>query len=145
MDFGRQILVISLMSLLSFFYIRGFIYGIKLYQLNNSAYKKRKKGETIKEWFLYTRYKDVIPKGWRIFYFFLLVLHAVFFIICIVGCIVGNSISQTIGDFIAKFAFYFDGVWVFIFHLLFWSKKPGYAYERWIQKKKGQDPDNKKK
>ena len=141
MDFGKQILVIFLMSLLSFFYIRGFIYGIKNYQLNPSAFKKRKKGETIKEWFFYTRYKDVIPKGWRIFYFFLLVLHFIFFIICIVGV----SISQTIGDFTAKFAFYFDVAWVFIFHLLFWSKKPGYAYERWIQKKKGQDPDNKKK
>ena len=142
MSFERQILVIALMSLLAFFYDRGFILGIKNYQLNNSAYKKRKKGETIGEWFLYTRYRDIIPKGWIIFYFILLALH----VLCFIICIVVNFTSQSkIGEIVAIFTFFFDVAWVLVLHILFWSKKPGYAYERWIQKKRGQDPANKKK
>ena len=99
MSFERQILVIALMSLLAFFYVRGFILGIKNYQLNNSAYKKRKKGETIVEWFLYTRYRDIIPKGWIIFYFILLALH----VLCFIISIVVNFTSQSkIGEIVLK-------------------------------------------
>ena len=47
----EQILAIFLCWLLALFFIRGFLYGLKLYQLNNSAYKKRK-GGSLKEWFL---------------------------------------------------------------------------------------------
>ena len=45
MSIERQILVIFLSFCISFFCIRNSIYHIKLDKLNNSAYKKRKKGE----------------------------------------------------------------------------------------------------
>ena len=44
MSIERQIILLVLSELLSFIYFRGFIVGIKFYQLNKSAYKKRKKG-----------------------------------------------------------------------------------------------------
>ena len=46
MSFKNQVIVIILCYFLSVFFIRGFLYGIIRYQLNNSAYKKRKKGTT---------------------------------------------------------------------------------------------------
>ena len=80
----RMLLALGLAFLLAYFFYRGFLWGLKLYRLNNSAYKKIKKGETFKEWFLYSRYRDVIPKPLLAFYFFLLVLHATAFLICII-------------------------------------------------------------
>ena len=47
----RMLLALSLVFLLAYFFYRGFLWGLKLYRLNNSAYKKIKKGETFKEWF----------------------------------------------------------------------------------------------
>ena len=48
--YGDQIFVIIGLFLLSFWMIRWYLWGIKTYPLNNSAQKKRKKGETIREW-----------------------------------------------------------------------------------------------
>ena len=48
----RMLLALSLAFLLAYFFYRGFLWGLKLYRLNNSAYKKIKKGETFKEWFV---------------------------------------------------------------------------------------------
>lgn len=45
----RMLLALSLAFLLAYFFYRGFLWGLKLYRLNNSAYKKIKKGETFKE------------------------------------------------------------------------------------------------
>ena len=42
----RMLLALSLAFLLAYFFYRGFLWGLKLYRLNNSAYKKIKKGET---------------------------------------------------------------------------------------------------
>lgn len=142
MSLFRQILVISMTFLVSFIYLRSFLYGIKRYQLNTSAFKKRKKGETILEWFLYTRYKDVIPKGWRIFYYAFIIFNFSCLLVCVILSIL--KVPQTVGTFIAKLSF-INCIWMTVVGLLFWSKKPGYAYERWIQKKRGQDPANKKK
>ena len=75
MSLKNQIVVIFLCFLVSFIYIRGFLYGIKRYQLNNSAYKKRKKGETFKEWLFYIRYKEEIPKILRVLYYSVLIIH----------------------------------------------------------------------
>lgn len=45
----RMLLALGLAFLLAYFFYRGFLWGLKLYRLNNSAYKKIKKGETFKE------------------------------------------------------------------------------------------------
>ena len=83
MTLKNQILVIFLCFTLSFVYIRGFLSGVKTYQLNNSAYKKRKKGETFLEWLSYSRYKEEIPKILRVFYFAVLFVHLSCIIICL--------------------------------------------------------------
>ena len=137
MSISVQILVIFLCLIVSFLYFRGFLYGIKRYQLNNSAYKKRKKGETFKEWLFYSRYKEEIPKMLRVLYYTVLVIHPVCLIACVFAYII--TLSLNLGEVLAIFIAGFDVVWMLVIALLFWNPRRDYAYERWITKKRGQN------
>ncbi|MBR2342747.1 MAG: hypothetical protein IKA64_00665 [Clostridia bacterium] len=143
MSIKNQIIVIILCFILGFFYLRGFIWGIKLYQLNNSAYKKRKKGETFKEWLSYSRYREEIPKAIRMLYYFILIFHPVAIITCafIHFSELSQDFSQSLGYIIAVLVVFVDSAWMLIIHLLFTRIKPGYAYSRWIKKTRGQKKD----
>ena len=135
MIFKNQVIVILLCYFISLLFVRGFLYGIKRYQLNNSAYKKRKKGETFKEWLFYSRYKEEIPKILRILYYIVLIIHPMCIIAALFACIIPLNLGKAIEFFIAGF----DAFWMLVIALLFWSPGPGYAYERWIAKKRGQN------
>lgn len=139
LSLGGQIFVVITCYLLSFLYIRGFLAGVKYYQLNNSAIKKRKKGETFKEWFLYSRYREEIPRILLIVYFVIVAIHP----LVLISCIIISFIKPLdgFGHTLAKGMFMFDGLWMIIIQLLFWQAKPDFKYERWIEKKRG----NKKK
>lgn len=142
MTVRNEIIAISLCFGISFFGIRGFIYGVKRYQLNNSAFKKRKKGETFKEWLFYSRYKEEIPKALLILYFCVLLVH----LVCLVLCVFINIIKKlsTIDEMLVILVLAFDCLWMLILSLLFWSPGPDFKYERWITKKRGQKPRNKR-
>lgn len=136
MSLRNQVILIISLFLFSFIYIRLFFCGIKRYQLNLSAYKKRKKGETFKEWLFYSRYKEEIPKILRYLYYTVLLIHPVFLIFCMLAHII--KFSFNLGEALAIFIAEFDCIWVLILALLFWSPGQKYAYERWIAKKRGQ-------
>lgn len=138
MIFEHQIIVILYIYILVFVFIRGFLYGVKRYQLNNSAYKKRKENETFKEWLLYSRYKQEIPKVLRILYFVVLIIHPVSLIACLLMYLI--DLSLTVGWLIAVIIVVFDSLWVSAIALLFWSPGRSYALNRWIKKRRGQKP-----
>lgn len=141
MSLKNQIVVILLCFLISFIYIRGFLYGIKRYQLNNSAYKKRKKGETFKEWLFYSRYKEEIPKILRVLYYSVLIIHPACLITCLFAYII--TLPLNIGRILATAIAGLDAAWMLVIALLFWSPGRDYAYERWITKKRGQKHNKK--
>lgn len=141
MSLGRQVIMILLCSFIALPFIRGFLYGIKRYQLNNSAYKKRKKQESFKEWLFYSRYKEEIPKILRILYFVVLILHPAGIITCLFVYII--RVPWNIGEMLALEIATFDGIWMLIIELLFWSPGPDFAFERWIKKTRGQKPKKK--
>lgn len=134
MSFKNQVIVILLCFFIAFIYVRGFLYGIKRYQLNNSAYKKRKKGENFKEWLFYSRYKEELPKILRLLYYTVLIIHPV----CLIACSFANNIALplNLGGALAIFIAGFDVVWMLVIALLFWSPGRDFAYERWITKKR---------
>lgn len=136
MSLKNQMVVIVLCFLISLLDIRGFFYGIKKYQLNNSAYKKRKKGETFKEWLLYSRYKEEIPKILRVLYYSVLIIHPVCLLTCLFIYIIELPLS--VGGILATAIAGFDVVWMLVISLLFWTPGRDYAYERWITRKRGQ-------
>ena len=135
MSFRNQIIVIALTFFLSFCDIRHFLWGVKRYQLNNSAYKKRKKGESFKEWLFYIRYTKEIPKILRLLYYTVLLIHPISLIVCVFLYFikipfVGGVIAITVAGV--------DAVWMLAIALLFWTPGSDYAYERWILQQRGQ-------
>ena len=142
MSFKSQIIFILLLYFLSFTDIRWFLYGVKRYQLNNSAHKKRKKGETFKEWLFYSRYKEEIPRILRVLYYTILIIHPTCIIICLFAHVI--TLPFNLGEEFAIFIAAFDVIWGLVLHLLFWSHGPRTPYERWITKKRGQKGKKKK-
>ena len=142
MNFNRQIIVIFICYFLSFLFIRGFLYGAIRYQVNNSAYKKRKEGKSFKEWLFYSRDKEELPKILRILYHLILFSHPIGLIICAIVHFI--NLSFNIGEAIAFFFVSFDVLWILVIALLFWSPGPGFAYERWITKNSGPRKKNRR-
>lgn len=133
-----QILIILLGFLGEFSYVRALLYGVKLYQLKRSAYKKRKKGETFKEWLFYDRWKNEIPKILLIYYYAIGIIHAVGLFECWFFHML--YLKYPVGTVIAKGIVYLDSACIFIIGILFWSPKSDIPYERWIVKRRGQKP-----
>jgi len=136
MIFKNQVIVILFCYFISLLFIRCFLYGIKRYQLNNSAYKKRKKEETFKEWLFYSKYRKEIPRILRVLYYSILIIHPFCLVVCLLAHIM--KLSLVIGGLFATAIAGFDFVWILIIALLFGGPGRDFAYERWITKKRGQ-------
>lgn len=137
-----QLIGILLCWLLSFWIIRWYLWGIKIYPLNPSARKKRKKGETIREWFLYTRYREEIPKFFLGLYFVIVFLHAAVLIVWVIQHFVGPY--PFFGHCMTVTLIVFDAVWMLLLRLMFWSRDGDMPYERWAPKKRGMPPKRRK-
>lgn len=138
-----QLIGILLCWLLSFWIIRWYLRGIKIYPLNPSARKKRKKGETIREWFFYTRYRQEIPKFFLGLYFVVLLVNMAALLVWIVQHFMGPY--PDVGYLIFLCLAAFDGAWMLLLRLMFWSRDGSMPYERWAPKKRGMRPKRKKK
>ena len=68
-EYYTYIIIFFLYFLRQYLGLRSCISSIICYRLNTSARKKRRKNQSFKEWFLYTRYRDVVPKFFLIWYF----------------------------------------------------------------------------
>lgn len=133
-----QLIGILLCGLLSFWIIRWYLWGIKIYPLNPSARKKRKKGETIREWFFYTRYRQEIPKFFLGLYFVVLLVNMAALLVWIVQHFMGPY--PDVGYLIFLCLAAFDGAWMLLLRLMFWSRDGSMPYERWAPKKRGMPP-----
>ena len=114
-----------------------------MYQLNNSAWKKRKKGMTFKEWFFYTRYRKEIPRVMLLLYFVIVVIHPSVLVICFLLYLLGPH--PEIGGNFAKGVMWFDVGCLVILEVAFWNwhdRSPNYS--RWIKKRRGMPPKRKK-
>lgn len=140
--YHQQIIAIILCALLAFLTIRWYLWGIKTYPLNNSAQKKRKKGETIRERFLYTRYREEIPKFFLGLYFVIVFLHAAVLIVWVIQHFVGPY--PFFGHCMTVTLIVFDAVWMLLLRLMFWSRDGDMPYERWVPKKRGMPPKRRK-
>lgn len=137
-----QLIGILLCWLLSFWIIRWYLRGIKIYPLNPSARKKREKGETIREWFFYTRYRQEIPKFFLGLYFVVLIVNMAALLVWIVQHFMGPY--PDVGYLIFLCLAAFDGAWMLLLRLMFWSRDGDMPYERWVPKKRGMPPKRRK-
>ena len=138
MNLQRQVALIMICWILSFWCIRQENSGIIMYQLNNSAWKKRKKGMTFKEWFFYTRFKKVLPKPWVWTFFILFFLHVFTLIILIPAIFIPDLYIYT--DYIVRGLAIVDLVTRVVTYALLWSpKEKGPKYERWVKRYRKKD------
>lgn len=133
---------ILLLYPLSFAMIRSHIGGILGYQLNRNAWKKRKKGETVKEWLLYSRFREEIPKAILILYFIILSIHPVAMLVCYI--VYRAELPAEIGACATYSMLYFNAAWTTVLSLMFRrGKDKRVRYERWIKRRRGQTPRKK--
>lgn len=142
MRLQNQIAIIILCWALAFISIRSLLSGIISYQLNNSAYKKRKKGMRFKEWFFYSRYREEIPKILLLLYFVIVFGHSLMVLVCLLLHLVGPY--PEIGGVLTEGVMIFDFAWTVLYGLMFWSRDSAPAYSRWIKKKRGMPPKRRK-
>ena len=109
--------------------------GNKRISFKQKCKKKRKKGQTLKEWFLYSRYRNEIPKTFLMLYFLIVFIHP----LALISCIIFRFIEELtkFGQLVLIGITLFDGIWFVILKILFWSPGPNIPYERWISKKGG--------
>ncbi len=138
MNLQSQTALILICWVVSFFYIRWLLSGIICYQLNNSAYRKRKMGMRFKEWFLYSRYREEIPKILILLYFVIVFGHPLMLLVCLFLYLVGPY--PKIGRILAIGVAIFDFGWQVIYVLAFWTRDSKPDYSRWIKKKRGMPP-----
>ncbi len=133
---------ICFLLLVAFAGIRLQIGGIIDYQLNKNALKKRKIGQTAKEWLLYSRFREEIPKPYLTLYVLVFTLHPLGLLLCVIAkaaklpeevCTITNYILSC-----------FDSAWILLYTLMFRrGKDKRIRYERWIKRRRGQTPRKK--
>ena len=136
MSIGGQIYSILFGYGLGFAQMRLILGCITIYQLNNSARKKRLKGQSLKERFLYSRFRDVLPRFAVIWYFIVVAIHPLILAVCVILTLA--DVSNEIGKWVAVSTFGFDLFWIIGSWFLFYDPKDGgYKWSRWIKKKRG--------
>ena len=135
MGIGAQVCVILLGYFWGFLYMRLFLGAVINHQLNTSAQRKRKKGQSIKEWFLYSGFRDVLPRLAVIWYLIIVAIHPIALTAYIILTLAG--VPQAIWKWVFLSPFLFDLVWMAVVKIMFWQLEPGFKIDRWIKKKRG--------
>ena len=135
MSLGRQLLALFLSGILSFWYFRLFMSGLKMYLLNRSALKKREKKETPIKWLLYSNFKDVFTVGFRIAYYVFLSARIFLILLCVVLYLVSPQLSSSVGSNIAKYTWCFEVAVLFVVYVLLYFPDRKCHLDRWIKKK----------
>ena len=143
MTLWQQIYINFGVLFITMYYYRGFLDGAVLYQINNSAYKKRKKNQSFQEWLLFSRFKEEIPRVFMLLYYTIWILHLLGFVLSLFFYFI--NFSAKFGSVTVFIIIGFDSISMLAIALLFWSSKPGYKYSRWIKKRRGQPPKDRKK
>ena len=143
LNLQRQLALVMICWVLSFLSIRQEISNILEYLLNKSAFKKRNKDMTFREWFLYTRFRKEIPQIMLFLYVVIVIGHPLILVFCFLLYLLGPY--PEIGGNLAKGVIAFDVGWLLLYAIAFWdwpNRLP--KYSRWIKKKRGMPPKRKK-
>lgn len=117
---------------ISFLYIRSVLSSVKELYLKRRECENRKRNQTFKDWFLYTRYRDTIPKILLRLYFIIIVIHPLIFLLAML-CLLIKDLYIYIWN-ISKGVFIFDAIYFWIITLLSFNPKSPWAdYKRWIK------------
>lgn len=131
LSFPWQILYWLIISIFAYIYMRCSINGLIRFYYSNSAKKKLKKNQSVKEWFTYSKFKK-IPKWVVNTYFVAILMH----IIALVFFLVFRFVESTVifsGWFLSLIA-YIDGISYILIAILYWTTDGSIPYNRWFKK-----------
>lgn len=135
MKITDELIVFTLLFFFMFISLRGFIMGICDYCLKKGERKKIKKGQSFKEWLLYSRFKNVIPKILLYLYYSFIISHFIFDLFILVAIIL-NKFSNIVHSLTVDIIFIDFGI-LLILNIAFYTPKRGeYNYGRWIKKRR---------
>ena len=114
--------------------MRIFLNAVICYQMNKNAIKKRKKGQSIKERLLYSRFREELPRLAVIWYFLLTPIHLLILAAHIILILVG--VPNEVWRKMILVTFFFDGGWIVVLYFMF-CRSYGFKFDPWIKKKRG--------
>ena len=131
-------IIVGIICILFFYWLsvwlyRGVLDAIIRYQMDKNAAEKRREGQSRKERFLYSRFRDVLPRFAVIWYLIIVAIHPIALTAYIILTLAG--VPQAIWKWVFFSPFLFDAVWITVVHVMFWQSKPGFKIDRWIKKK----------
>lgn len=121
-----------------FFMFRWFFWNVTDFMLNKKERKRRKNGQGFKEWLMYSRYRDAIPKLWLFLYFIFMIVHLINLVIALVSGAFHIPSKHTV-ELCTKIIAWSDVAIFAIFEILFRGSKNKITYVnvgRWIKKGK---------
>ena len=133
MDIGGPVCLILLSYFFGVGFMQHFLDSVIQYQLSESAAWKRREGQSRKERFLYSRFRDVLPRLAVIWYLIVVAIHPLILAVSIILALAGVPIE--VEREIAKMTFIFEAVWMAVLRILFWGSKKTFKVDRWIKKK----------
>ena len=133
MNCGPQMVALLLALFLHFFLYRGEVRSLVGYKLRYSSMKKLTKGQTVKDWFLYTRLRSVIPPIMLIEYFVIIALYFAAMITVIIMTIANCGYGITM-----DFCKYFLIIMLLsaVVHNFFYRTSTKGNWRPWIDKRK---------
>lgn len=134
-DFPRQLGILGVLFLFSFWYLFAFLTSIISVRLNKAAIRKRKASQGRKEWLFFSRFKDVIPEFWRVFYIIVCAVHLIGILISIL--IYAFNAPVKISAITVRFILYFDLIWAILHRIIFFNSKfSNSGIRKWFGKRK---------
>ena len=125
-------------------YIRGFINDIAIFHLGKDVVKERKKGQTFKEWFTFSRFREVIPDEFIRYHNIITIVNPVCFIAYMFMYVL--KFPSVLGTIILIIIYFVDfGIIGILRDISSDSYKAPKKYKRRITKKQGQQPYRKRK
>ena len=115
MTIKQFILCIGILYSFILLYSRVFIGALLVDLLNNSAYRKRSKGQTFWQWFLCTKFRDVIPKWVLVSYYVILAFYPSV-------ALVGTALFLIFPNLISFATYVVKILFVFTFAAILWKK-----------------------
>ena len=140
MEVDKQLLLGIIMFICSYLYIICVIHSVKDLYLRRNERKRRSKGQTFKEWFFCSRYRDQIPRYLIWFSYIVLVIHSI--LLAFIFSAYKFVSIQYFTSIMTISIIVFDLVWFMIISILSWKPgSPWSHYEQWVPK----PPKRKKK
>lgn len=129
-----SIFIVILNSLICFCFFRLTASYIIQYLMNNNAEKKRKKGQTFKDWLLFKRFRTEIPKYHIIMYYICSMVYVALLFVMIIFHIVNADVDKIFVRKLWAYIFLGNAVLLGVYNVIVFGFHTSYTFiTEWIK------------